>query len=229
MTPVLYGMSSPNVLKVMILFEELDREYVFEHVDLFAKGTAPDEVVARNPNAKVPVLETDEGPIFESGAILLRVAEEAGRFLPEEMRARSEVLQWLFLQVATVGPMLGQLNHFVMYAPAGQDYSTGRYRREAARIYKLLEDRLSDHQYLAGGDYSIADMATLPWTDYMEKHGFDRSDYPALLRWRTALEQRPAIVRARTRMTGVQERDGQLFAGASEEALLRFTGQQIDD
>lgn len=219
----LHGMSSPNVLKVMILLEELSLPYRFVHVDLFSEGQFDPAFLRLNPNAKVPVLVLDdEEPLFESGAIMFYLAERHGRFLPTEGRARYRVVEWLTLQMSTVGPMLGQMNHFAIYAPPGEDYARGRYSREATRIYTMLDRRLAESAQLAGDDYSIADMATLPWTDYFERQQLDRAAYPNIARWRAALEERPAVVRARADMQAVQTRDGAMFAASSETSRRRF-------
>ena len=224
----LYGMSSPNVLKVMIMLEELKLGYDFVHVDLFSAGQFQPEFLMLNPNAKVPVLIDDRGadsqPIFESGVILQYLAECAGQFLPSSGPARYTVLKWLTLQVATVGPLLGQLNHFRTYAPAGQDYAMGRYSREATRIYTMLDTRLAAVDYLAGSQYSIADMATLPWTDYFERQHLPRQDFPNIQRWRDNLEARPAVASAREAMAAVQQRDSTMFEAASPASKRRFLG-----
>lgn len=222
----LYGMSSPNVLKVVILLEELGLDYRFIHVDLFAGEQFRDAFQALNPNAKVPVLvDAEEGDtIFESGAILIYLAEKYGRFLPANGTARYDVLKWLMLQVSTVGPLLGQMNHFNMYAPEGNEYALGRYRREAHRIYTLLDDRLKAEEWLAG-DYSIADIATYPWTDYLERHGFEMKDFLGIARWRGVIEGRDAVQRARALITGVQARDREMFGAAPQEGVKRFLGQ----
>ena len=225
MSLILYGISSPNVVKILIMLEELSELFAFQHIDLFSGSQFSADFQQLNPNSKVPLLVTHDGKaIFESGAILLYLAEASGRFLPKEGNQRYDVIQWLMLQNTTVGPLLGQLNHFVSYAPEGEDYALGRYRREAKRIYAMLDKRLEGFDYLAGHEYTIADMATLPWTDYIENHGLDRLDYPALNRWRTALEQREAVIRARRFMRDVQERDGEMFARASPTARRRFLG-----
>ena len=221
----LHGMSSPNVLKVMILLEELSLDYDFVHVDLFSEGQFSDAFLRLNPNAKVPVLIEEEGaPIFESGAILFYLAEHHGRFLPASGRARYLTIEWLMLQMSTVGPLLGQLNHFTTYAPSGEAYSLGRYSREAQRIYAMLDHRLAESAHLAGDDYGIADIATLPWTDYFERQHLDRSAYPHIKRWRDTLEERPAVVGARSDMAAVQARDGTMFAAASDASRARFIG-----
>lgn len=223
----LYGMSSPNVLKVVILLEELGLDYRFIHVDLFAGEQFRDDFQTLNPNAKVPVLvdAEDDVTIFESGAILIYLAEKYGRFLPAGGAARYDVLKWLMVQVATVGPLLGQMNHFSMYAPEGNEYSLGRYRREAQRIYRLLDDRLKAGEWLAG-DYSIADIATCPWTDYLERHGFEMSDFPGIARWRREIDERGAVRRARAKIADVRAKDQEMFGAAPKEGVKRFLGQE---
>lgn len=227
---MLLGMSSPNVVKILIMLEEIGQPYRFEHVDLFAEGQFNSEFRSLNPNSKVPVLITEDGsPIFESGAILIYLAERHGRLLPAAGVPRYAVLQWLVLQVATVGPQLGQLNHFTTYAPPGQEYSLGRFRREAHRIYSLLDERLAQVPYLAGEDYSIADVATLPWSDYIERQGLDVTSYPAIARWRGELEGRPAVIRARAFIDDVQGRDRAMFDRSSDAARRRFVGLGTDE
>ena len=227
MRGTLYGMSSPNVLKIVIMLEELGGEYAFQHVNLFSGEAQGADALALNPNRKVPIwVPSDEQPIIESGAILLHLAEETLQFLPATGQERSAVLQWLFLQVSTVGPLLGQLNHFTTYAPPGEDYALGRYRREAHRIYTMLDTRLSECTVLAGGDYSIADIATLPWTDYIESQGLDSAAYPALMRWRAQMNARPAVNRARAFIAEVQSQDRAMFEAAPESERRRFAGQE---
>ena len=226
----LYGMSSPNVLKVMILLEELSLPYRFVHVDLFSEGQFDEAFLRLNPNAKVPVLVDETGePVFESGAILFYLAERHGQLLPAAGRDRILTIEWLTLQMSTVGPLLGQLNHFTTYAPEGEAYALGRYTREARRIYTMLDRRLAESQHLAGEQYTIADIATLPWTDYFERQRLDRSAFPHIARWRDALEARPAVVRARESMRAVQNRDGAMFAAASPTSMRRFLGFGDDD
>lgn len=225
MTVTLHGMSSPNVLKILIMLGEVKLPFRFVHVDLFSEGQFGPEFLALNPNSKVPVLVPENGtPIFESGAILLYLAELTGQLLPNAGRARYDVLEWLILQVATVGPLLGQLNHFTTYAPPDQDYAVGRYRREGHRIYTMLDTRLAASPHLAGADYSIADVATLPWTDYIERQGLDRAAYPAIARWREACEARAAVRAARAFIADVQNKDRTMFEGASPESRRRFLG-----
>lgn len=196
----LYGMSSPNVHKVAIMMHELGLPYRFRYVRLTAEEQFTPQFLAMNPLGKVPVL-VDEAPpsggaqtLFESGAILIYLAEREGRFLPASGPDRTEVMKWLMLQMANVGPMFGQLTHFLRFAPEGNDYSKSRFYTFAGRIYDMLDRRLAEHAYLAGGDYSIADIATYPWVSlYHEAHGMSWDDHPHLRAWCDRLGARPAV------------------------------------
>lgn len=197
---ILHGMSSPNVLKVGIMLEECGLAHELRYVGVFRGDQFTPEFLAMNPIAKVPVLEDPRlgVPLFESGAILLWLAEREGRFLPTAQPARAQVMQWLMFQMANMGPMLGQLNHFrLSLAGKGDAYATGRYQAASEMIYRVLDEHLATREWLCGGAYSIADMAVYPWSDYLEKHGLDAADYPALARWRAMIAARPAVTRAR--------------------------------
>ncbi|MBV9432826.1 MAG: glutathione S-transferase N-terminal domain-containing protein, partial [Hyphomicrobiales bacterium] len=165
----LYGMTSPNVVKIIIALEELGEPYELKTIDVFKGEQFDPDFVKLNPNAKVPVIVDSDGPggkpytVFESGAILLYLAEKTGKFLPTERKARYDVMQWLTVQLTGVGPMFGQLVHFVRFAPQGNDYSVSRYRTQVKRVCDVLEARLGEAAYLGGAEYSIADMATFPW------------------------------------------------------------------
>lgn len=192
----LYGMNSPNVRKVALLLEELGLDYALRYVSVFRGEQFAPDFLALNPLGKVPVLVDPAlgQPLAESGAILFYLAETYGGFLPVEGLGRYEVMQWLMVQMANIGPMLGQLNHFQMPGqPEGQPYALGRYREVARRLYRLLDYRLVDREWIAGDAYSIADIATWPWAAYLEQHGEDAAGYPALIRWRDAIAARPAV------------------------------------
>jgi GSH-dependent disulfide-bond oxidoreductase len=226
---ILHGMSSPNVLKVGIMLEECGLRYESRFVGVFNGDQYSADFLALNPLAKVPVLEDPRLgiPIYESGAILIWLAERQGRFLPADQPARAEVLQWLMVQMANMGPMLGQLNHFrLSLAGKGDPYATGRYQAASEKIYRLLDGHLADREWIAGGAYSIADMAVYPWSDYLERHGFDPSEYPALLRWRATVGSRPAVTRARDKWSeafALQTRGN--AKAASDDDLDRFFGR----
>lgn len=200
-TLTLHGMGSPNVIKAVIMLEECGLAYDLRHVAVFAQEQFDPAFLALNPLAKVPVLEDPRLgiPLAESGAILLWLAEREGRFLPSEQPARAEAMQWLMVQMANVGPMLGQANHFNLVPPGSEPYAQARYRAIGDKLYRLLDDRLQAREWLAGERYSIADIATQPWAYYLERHGFDPAEYPALVAWRERIAARPAVQRARAR------------------------------
>ena len=196
----LYSWATPNGQKVHIMLEETGIAYTIHWVDI-GKGEQFDpEFLKISPSNKIPALVDHDGPggglfsVFESGAILIYLAEKTGRFLPKEPRRRSEVLQWLMFQMGTVGPMLGQAHHFRAYAREKIPYAIQRYTNEAGRIYHLLDKHLADHDYLAG-DYSIADMAVFPWIRLHGRQGQDLADYPNLNRWFETIGQRPAVMK----------------------------------
>ncbi len=179
--------------------------------------------------AKVPVLEDPllpGQPLAESGAILVWLAEREGKFLPSAARPRAETMQWLMHQMAMFGPMLGQLNHFTMALQAGSEpYATARYRAQAARLYRLLDDRLASREWLAGGAMSIADLAMHPWAFYLEQHQFDPADHPALVAWRSKIAARPAVIRAQERIAdSFHARIGATMEKASRADFERFYG-----
>src|SRR6266566_9836987 len=188
-----YGLTSPNVQKIFIMLEECALPYNFKPVDVWASAQHSAEFTKLNPNGKIPVIVDQDGPggkpytVFESGAILMYLADKTGRLLPKDMAARCEVIQWLMLQVSTVGPMFGQLTHFKNFAPPGNDYSLSRYQTEVLRLYDLLETRLGQSNYLGGPDYTIADIATFPWTANHKLQGIRLETKPNLARWHNAI------------------------------------------
>lgn len=223
----LWGMGSPNVVKVAIALEELGLPWQGRHVAVFKGEQFDPGFLAISPLAKVPVLEDPRlgRPLVESGAILIWLAEREGRLLPPPSQPgeRAETIQWLMIQMAAIGPMFGQLNHFRLVPPGTEPYSLGRYTEQAERLYRALEARLADNEYLAGGAYSIADIAVLPWAGYLERHGFDPEPYPALLEWRARLEARPAVVLARRRLSEMFEEPATATRkAATPEDLDRF-------
>ena len=196
----LYTSATPNGQKIHILLEETGLPYRLHWVDLRKGEQFDPEFLKISPNNKIPVILDRDGPggepfsVFESGAILIYLAEKTGRFLPAEPRARTRVLEWLMFQVGGVGPMLGQAHHFRAYAREKIPYAIERYTNEGARIYRVLDKRLSEQEYLAG-DYSIADMAVFPWIRLHERQGQDMADHPHLSRWFDAIAARPAVAR----------------------------------
>ena len=225
---ILHGMNSPNVTKPILMLEECGLTYELRHVAVFAGAQFDPAFQALSPLAKVPVLEDPRlgVPLAESGAILLHLAEREGKFLPQAQPARAQALQWLMIQMANIGPMLGQYTHFNIVPEGTADYAKARYRAVAEKLYRALETRLASSEYLAGGDYSIADMATQPWSYYLERHGFDAAEFPALVAWREAIAARPATIRALARadeaFTAPAERSRK---AASDADLDRFFGR----
>ncbi len=220
----LLGMTSPNVRKIVLMLEELEAAYDVRLVKVFAGEQFTPEFRALNPLSKVPVLidrEADQ-TLFESGAILIYLAETFGRFLPAAGAERYETLKWLFVQTSNVGPMLGQYNHFRIAGDGKGSYAYERYRKLSARMYALLDERLSSCRYLAGDAYSIADIATFHWAGYVDIQKMDWADYPHLARWRAEIAERPAARRAEdaaVRLT-LSEHDG--MAAASQADIDRF-------
>jgi len=196
----LYTAATPNGRKVSIVLEELDLPYESTWLDLGELKQREPWFLAINPNGRIPAIvdrDEDNFSVFESGAILIYLAEKAGRLLPTEMKARSTVLQWLMFQMGGLGPMQGQANVFYRYAAEKIDYAIDRYRRETRRLYEVLDTRLKDAEYLAG-DYSIADIATWPWVTGHEWAGVDLDGLDHLRRWQTLISERPAVQRGIT-------------------------------
>jgi len=195
-----YGLTSPNVQKIFIMLEETGLPYNFKPVDVWASAQHAPEFVKLNPNRKIPVIVDTEGPggkpytVFESGAILMYLAEKTGKFMPADMAKKYQVIQWLMIQVSGVGPAFGNFTHFNLFAPKpGNEYSLSRYKSEMLRLYDLLNDRLQSNKYLGGEEYSIADMATFPWTRQHAAHGVKIDEKPAFKCWFEELSARPAV------------------------------------
>jgi GST-like protein len=195
----LYALTSPNVQKIYIMLEECGLPYREKFVDVWKGEQYHPDFGKINPNNKIPAIVDHDGPggkaftVFESGAILLYLAEKTGKFLPSDPARKYEVLQWLMLQLTGVGPMFGQWTHFKLFAPKGSDYAMGRYTSELKRLYEVLEQRLAAVPWLGGQDYSIADIATFPWTRNHDAQGVKWDDHPNLARWFDAISERPAV------------------------------------
>lgn len=230
---ILHGMNSPNVIKPILMLEECGLDYRLNHVAVFRGEQFAPAFLGMNPLGKVPVLEdprlTRDGkvqPLAESGAILFWLAEREGKFLPTRQPDRAEVMQWLMVQMANIGPMLGQFTHFSLLPAGTESYGRGRYGALAEKLYRLLDTRLQEREWIAGGDYSIADMAIQPWAYYLERHGFDSAAYPALVRWREGIAARPATIRALARADeAFTEAAAATRRGATDADLDRFFGR----
>lgn len=221
---LLHGMTSPNVRKIVLMLEELEQAYDIEIVKVFRGGQFEPAFRTLNPFSKVPVLvdrEAGDLALFESGAILIYLAETFGRFLPASGVARAQTLQWLFAQTSNIGPMFGQLNHFRMPG-ADAPYALERYRGIAARLYRILDERLAANAFLAGEDYSIADIATFHWAGYLEQHELNWADHTHLKRWRDNIAVRPAAQRERAATPRLTAPPGEGFADASPADMARF-------
>jgi GST-like protein len=198
----LYYWATPNGHKITIFLEEAGIPYRLHPVNIGKGEQFNPEFLKFSPNNRIPAI-IDQNPsdggkpisVFESGAILVYLAEKTGKFLSEDLRGRMETLQWLFWQMAGLGPMLGQNHHFSQYAPEKIPYAIERYVKETARLYGVLDRRLADRPFVAG-DYSIADMAMYPWIVPHEKQGQNLNDFPNVKKWFEAVAKRPAVVRA---------------------------------
>jgi GST-like protein len=197
----LYTWSTPNGRKVSIMLEEIALQYFVHPIDISKNQQFTPDFIAINPNSKIPAIVDTDGPggrplaIFESGAILIYLAEKTGKLLPAAPAARIETLEWLMFQMAGVGPMFGQRHHFYRAAPEKVPYALERYTKETHRLYGVLDQRLAAHEYLAGDAYSIADIATYPWVARWEWHDLDWAKFPNVERWFKALGARPAVQR----------------------------------
>jgi GST-like protein len=195
----LYTSPTPNGWKASIMLEEIGLPYTVKPIQLAKLEQKQDWYLKLNPNGRIPtIVDRDEGgfAVFESGAILIYLAEKSGQLMPSDRKGRSVVTQWLMFQMGGIGPMQGQANVFYRYAPEKIPYAINRYQRETRRLYEVLDRRLADHAYLAG-DYSIADIATWPWVTLHGWAGVEIDDLPNLERWIQRVGERPAVVRGR--------------------------------
>ena len=200
----LYTWGTPNGRKVSIMLEECKLPYRVHKVDIMQGEQFAPDYLAINPNGKIPSIVDPDGPdegtkkrpmrMMKPGAILVYLAGKTGRFLPASVRGKYEALQWLMFQMGGIGPMFGQTHHFLRYAPEKVDYAIGRYTKETARLYGVMDAHLARHEYLAD-EYSIADMATFPWVARHEWHDIALAGYPNVLRWFKAIASRPAVQR----------------------------------
>jgi len=196
-----YSWPTPNGHKVHIMLEECGLPYRVIPEDIGSGAQFEPGFLSISPNNKIPAIVDPRGPdgepisMFESGAILLYLAGKTGKFLPQDVRGKYDVLQWLMFQMGGVGPMLGQAHHFRIYAPEKIDYAVNRYTNEAKRLYSVINKRLAVRTYIAGKDYSIADIAIFPWLRSWKNQGVEMSDYPHLKGWFDEIAARPAVQR----------------------------------
>jgi GST-like protein len=196
-----YSWATPNGHKVHIMLEECGLPYRAHAIDIGAGDQFSAEFLAISPNNKIPAIVDPNGPdgapisLFESGAILMYLAGKTGRFMPASTRGRYEMLEWLMFQMGGVGPMLGQAHHFRIYAPEKIEYAVNRYTNEAKRLYGVMNKRLAKSKYMAGNEYTIADIAIFPWLRSWKNQGIDWVDYPHLKGWFDEIAARPAVRR----------------------------------
>ncbi len=213
----LYSAATPNGQKIHIMLEETGLAYRVVWIDIDKGDQFDPDFLKISPNNKVPAIVDSDGPdgapisLFESGAILLYLAEKTGRFLPAEPRRRWETMQWLMWQMGGFGPMLGQAHHFNAYAPMRPSgpvvlpYAQERYTNEAGRLYGVLDRRLGETPYVAGDDYTIADMAVFPWCRLHKRQCQDIDDYPNVKRWFGTVAARPAVAKDMARLEDIVE------------------------
>ena len=225
----LYSWPTPNGHKVHIMLEECGLDYSVHAIDIGAGAQFEPDFLKFSPNNKMPALIDTDGPggkpysVFESGAMLMYLAEKTGKFMPSDMAERYTVIQWLMFQMGGVGPMLGQAHHFAIYAPRKIKYAIDRYNNETRRLYNVVDRRLGEVEYVAGA-YSIADMAIYPWMRLYERYGIDIETIPNFKRWLDAISERPAVQRGveiledRRRNLGEDSKARELLFGAQQYA-----------
>lgn len=198
----LYYWTTPNGHKITLFLEEAELPYTIVPINIGAGDQFKPDFLKIAPNNRIPAIIDSEPAdggepisVFESGAILLYLAEKTGKLIPADIRGRTDVLQWLFWQMGGLGPMAGQNHHFSQYAPEKIPYAINRYVNETGRLYAVLNKRLSDREFVAG-EYSIADIAIYPWIVPYERQGQKLEDFPHLQRWFEAIKARPATIRA---------------------------------
>jgi GST-like protein len=229
----LHYWTTPNGHKVTMFLEETGLPYRIVPVRIGEGEQFRPEFLAISPNNRIPAMLDHEPPgggdpvsLFESGAMLLYLAEKTGRFIPSDVRGRAEVLQWLFWQMGGLGPMAGQNHHFAHYAPEKIGYAIERYVKETNRLYGVLNKRLADREFVAGA-YSIADMASYPWVVPHERQGQNLDDFPHLKRWFEAIRGRPATVRAYEKAKEVNPALGAPMSDAAKKVLFGQTAAVV--
>lgn len=223
----LYTWTTPNGHKIHIALEELELPYNAHAVDIGAGDQFKPEFLKISPNNKIPAMVDTDGPggkpyaVFESGAMLMYLAEKTGKLMPADMAGRYEVVQWLMFQMASIGPMLGQVHHFRAYAPEKIPYAINRYTNEAKRLYGVMDKRLEGREWFTA-EYSIADIAIFPWLRSWERQGVVLDDYPNVKRWFEAMNARPAVQRGlkvlkdKERTGPMDEKQKEILFGATQ-------------
>jgi GST-like protein len=227
-----YAMGSPNVVKIYLALEEMALPYTVIPVDVFTGQQFETAFTRLSPSAKVPVIVDRDGPggklytVFESGAILLYLAEKTGQFLPMDTAGRYDVIQWMQVQMTQLGPMFGQFVHFMRFAPKGNDYALSRYTTQVGRVLDVLEARLAGNAFLGGAAYSIADMATFPWVRNVGTllGKATEAKYPKLMAWVATIAERPAVAKALAAVDGVRTKTTQ-FDKAAPDLLDKVFGR----
>ena len=221
-----YSWPTPNGHKIHVMLEECGLPYRAIPVDIGAGEQFEPGFLAISPNNKIPALVDPDGPdgepisIFESGAILVYLAAKTGSFLPADVRGRYETLEWLMFQMGGVGPMLGQAHHFRIYTPKKIPYAVARYTNEARRLYGVMNKRLEAREFMAAGQYTIADIAIFPWLRSWQNQGIDWADFPHLKDWFDRIGARPAVQRGVEVLAGLRK---PLRSEAERETLFGAT------
>ena len=229
----LHYWTTPNGHKITMFLEEAGLPYKIVPVNIGKGDQFKREFLAIAPNNRIPAImdhEPKDGgapiSVFESGAILLYLAEKTGKFMPTDIRGRVEVLQWLFWQMGGLGPMAGQNHHFALYAPEKLPYAINRYVNETNRLYAVLNKRLADREFVAG-EYSIADMASYPWIVPYKRQGQNLDDFPHLKRWFHAIKERPATIKAYELVQQVNPNGGGIRTEAERKLLFGQTASVV--
>ncbi|NQV57635.1 MAG: glutathione S-transferase N-terminal domain-containing protein [Rhodospirillales bacterium] len=222
----LHSTPTPNGQKVMIMLEECGLEWTHVDVSIRLGDQFKPEFLKISPNNRIPAIIDKDGPkdssggsdyaMMESGAILIYLADKTGKFLPTDPRKHYDTLQWLMFQMGGIGPMFGQANHFNNYAKDKIQYAMDRYTNEQYRLYKVLDNRLANSEWIGCDEYSIADMATYPWVKGWKDRGLDDADHPNFMRWLAAMEARPAVQRNNEMATEIRERMAKDAEGKAE-------------
>ena len=230
----LYYWTTPNGHKITMFLEEARLPYRIIPIDIGKGDQFRPDFLRISPNNRIPAIVDNAPPsggkpisVFESGAILLYLAEKTGKFIPSDLAGRAEVLQWLFWQMGGLGPMAGQNHHFRNYAAEKIPYAIDRYVNETNRLYGVLNKRLADRPFVAGKDYTIADMASYPWTVSYERQGQNLDDFPHMKRWFEVIRARPATIAAYARVKDVNPASGKPMTEAEKKILFGQTAAVV--